>query len=323
MNWLFLAIFSYLLLAIVNLGDKFVVDKIIKDSRVYAFIVGVLSAIIFVIAPWFLEWPGLFLFLVNIIAGALFIFALWTMYEALRVGEASRVVVVIGSIIPVFTIIFSLIFFKESFAINQWIGIIFLLMGMIIMSLVVSRRKKWSIFIKRTLSVFSGGYNKKWIFFSILSAFIYSLFFITTKYAYGHQEFLSSFIWIRLGGLLVALLFLIDKDSRKIIFKSFKKKSLLKRINPIKKKEPNKLFVIFNQFLGSIAFLLQNYAVYLGPVAIINALQGVQYAFLLLLGIFLTIFFPKLLQEDISKKILIKKIISIILVGVGLYFMSI
>ena len=161
MNWLFLAIFSYLLLAIVNLGDKFVVDKIIKDSRVYAFIVGVLSAIIFVIAPWFLEWPGLFLFLVNIIAGALFIFALWTMYEALRVGEASRVVVVIGSIIPVFTIIFSLIFFKESFTINQWIGIIFLLMGMIIMSLVVSRRKKWSIFINRTLSVFSGGYNKK------------------------------------------------------------------------------------------------------------------------------------------------------------------
>ena len=323
MSWLFLTIFSYLLLAIVSLGDKFVVDKILKDSRVYVFIVGILSAIIFVIAPWFLQWPGLFLFLINIIAGALFIFALWTMYEALRLGEASRVVVVIGSIIPVFTIIFSLLFFKENFTTSQWMGVIFLLIGMITMSFIVSRKKRWSIFLKRTLSIFSGGYNKRWIFFSILSAFIYSLFFITTKYAYNHQEFLSSFIWIRLGGLLVALLFLIDKDSRKIIFKSFKKKSLLKRANLIKKKEPNKLFIIFNQFLGSIAFLLQNYAVYLGPVAIINALQGVQYAFLLFLGIFLTIFFPKLLQEDISKKTLIKKIISIILVGIGLYFISI
>ncbi|HOZ53172.1 MAG TPA: EamA family transporter [bacterium] len=322
MDWFFLAIFSYLLLAIVNLGDKFVVDKILKDSRVYAFMVGVLSAVIFIIALWFLYWPGLFLFLVNMIAGALFIFALWTMYEALRAGEASRVVVVIGSVIPVFTIILSLIFFKQNFTASQWLGIIFLLAGMVIMSLVVSRKRKWSIFIKRTLSVFSGGYSKKWIFFSILSAFIYSVFFIVTKYAYNHQEFLSSFIWIRLGGLLVALIFLIDKDSRKLILKNFKKSSLLKRVNIIKKKEPSKLFIIFNQGLGSIAFLLQNYAVYLGPVAIINALQGVQYAFLLILGIFLTIFFPKLLKEDISKKTLIKKVAAIILVGLGLYFIA-
>ncbi len=322
MSWIFLAIFSYLLLAIVSVGDKFVVDKIFKDGRVYAFIVGILSAVVFVIAPWFLQWPGLSLFLVNMLAGALFIFALWTMYEALRAGEASRVVVVIGSIIPAFTILFSLIFFKESFTISQWAGVFFLLVGMIIMSLIVSRKKKWSVFLKRTLSVFSGGYNKKWIFFSILSALIYSLFFVVTKHAYSHQEFLSSFIWIRLGGLLVVLMFLIDKDSRKIIFKNFKKKTLLQRISPIKKKSPNKLFVVFNQLLGSIAFLLQNYAIYLGPVAIINALQGVQYAFLLILGIFLTIFFPKLLKEDISKKTLIKKIISIILVGLGLYFIA-
>lgn len=322
MSWFVLTIISYLLLAIVNLGDKFIVDKILKDGRVYAFIVGALSALVFVVAPWFLKWPGLPLFLINIIAGALFIFALWTMYEALRVGEASRVVVVVGSIIPLFTIIFSLIFFKESFNLNQWVGMFFLLIGMIIMSFVVSRRKKWFDFFKRTSSVFSGGYKKKWIFLSILSALLYSLFFIITKYAYSSQEFLSAFIWTRLGGLIVALLFLIDKDSRQLIFKNFKKKPKRINLNIVKKKKPNNFLVVGNQALGSVAFLLQNYAVYLGPVAIINALQGVQYAFLLILGIFLTIFFPKVLKEDISKKTLIKKIIAIILIGIGLYFMA-
>ncbi len=316
MGWFVLTIISYLILAIVNLGDKFVVDKLIQSSRSYAFVVGALSAVVFVIAPWFLVWPGLYLLLINIIAGALFVFALWTMYESLKRGEASRVVVVIGSIIPVFTIVFSILFFKEKFSLNQWLGVLFLLSGMLIISFIVGRRKKWSIFFRRTLSVFYGGYNKKWIILSMVAALLYSAFFIVTKYAYQQQDFLSAFIWIRGGSLLVVILFLIDRASRREIFKSFKTKKKPVSIS-------RKWFVLINQFLGSLAFLVQNYAVYLGPVAIINALQGVQYAFLLLLGIFFSIFFPKILQEDISRAVLIKKIIAIILVGIGLYFMAI
>lgn len=314
MTWLVFAIISYLMLAIVNLGDKFVVDKLLKSGRAYAFTVGLLSSVVFVLAPWFLEWPGIYLFSINILSGAFFIFALWTMFEALKAGEASRIVVVIGSIIPIFTIFFSILFFKEEFTFNQWMGVLFLLIGMIIISLIVSRKKRLEIFFKKLSSVFCGTYKKKWIFLSILSALLYSLFFITTKYAYQEQSFMSSFIWIRGGGLLVVLFFLLDKKSRKEIFKSFKSKNSSK---------VGKGFIVFNQALGSISFLLQNYAIYLGPVAIINALQGAQYAFLLILGIFFSVFFPKILKEDISRKVLIKKIIAILLIGIGLYFVSI
>jgi drug/metabolite transporter (DMT)-like permease len=316
MSWLFFTVTSYLMLAVVNLGDKFVVDKLIKSAKAYAFAVGFLSAVVFVIAPWFLSWPGLFLFLVNIISGALFVFALWTMYEALKIGEASRVVVVIGSIIPVFTILFSILFFKENFSPNQWIGILFLIAGMILISFISSRRKKWVLFFRRLFSVFYGGYGKRWIFLAMVSALLYSLFFITTKYAYSNQEFMSSFIWIRGGSLLAVLLFLIEKKDRKDIIKSFREK-------PNKKVKIGKGFVVINQLLGSGAFLLQNYAVYLGPVAIINALQGVQYAFILILGIFFSAFFPRILKEDISRDVLIKKIAAILLVAIGLYFIAV
>ena len=316
MTWLLLAVVSYLMLAVVNLGDKFVVDKLLKSSKAYAFVVGLLSAVIFVLAPWFLEWPGLNLFLINIVTGALFIFALWIMYEALKVGEASRVVVVIGSIVPVFTILFSVLFFQESFASSQWLGMLFLLAGMLVMSLIVSRRNKWRMFVGRVKMVFVGGYKKKWIFLAITSALLYAIFFIATKYAYSHQPFMSSFIWIRGGGLLVVILFLLDKKNRQEI-----KNSLLAKSS--KSAKVGKEFIVFNQVLGSGAFLIQNYAVFLGPVAIINALQGVQYAALLLLGIFFSIFFPKILQEDISKKVLIKKILAILLVAIGLYLITI
>ncbi len=315
MNWLILTILSYLMLAIVNLGDKFIVDKLLKDGKAYAFIVGFLSSFVLIFSPWFLEWPGFFVFFISILSGIFFILALWSMFEALKRDDASRVVVVVGSVIPVFTIIFSIFFLKENFSINQWIGIFFLIIGMLIISFLISNKKKIPLFLKKIYSVLSLKYKKNWIFLAILSALCYSLFFIGSKYSYQNQEFFSAFIWIKIGGLFISLFFLLDEKSKKEILNNFKKKN--------KKNGPNKFFVFINQFLGAAASLIQSYAIYLGPVAIINALQGVQYAFLLILGIFFSIFFPKILKEDISKSVLIKKILAIILIAIGLYFISI
>ncbi|MCK9438990.1 MAG: EamA family transporter [Patescibacteria group bacterium] len=316
MNWLFLTIISYLMLALVNLGDKFVIDKLLKSSKAYAFSIGVLGSLVFLAAPWFLEWPGFLLLLINFLAGAFFVFALWLMYEALKQGEASRVVIVIGGIIPIFTITFSVFFLKEQFSSHQWLGFLLLIVGTLIISFIVSKKKKFLIFIEKLKLLFKGNYKKKWIILSIVAALFYSLFFITTKHAYEQQSFLSSFLWIRLGGLFVSLLFLIDKDSRKEIIKSFTKKSK-------NKAKIGKGFVVINQALGSLAFIIQNYAIYLGPVALINALQGIQYAFLLIIGIFFSLFFPKVLKEDISQKTLFKKVLAILIIGFGLYFITI
>ena len=76
-------------------------------------------------------------------------------------------------------------------------------------------------------------------------------------------------------------------------------------------------------FLGTkitagISFLMINYAVAIGSVAIVNALQGVQYAFLLLIVILLSIKYPKLLKEELTTETLAQKIIGIIFVGAGL-----
>lgn len=312
MNWLILAVVSYLILALVNLGDKFIVDKLLKSSKTYVFIVSVLGAVVVILSPWFLTWPGLSLLIVNLTAGALFSLALWAMYEALKKGEASRVTVVIGSVIPVFTVIFSLLFLKEKFTGQQWLGIMLLVVGMLLISFIASRKNKYLAFLKRLLAVFSGAYDKKWIFLALLAAFLYALYFIMSKYAYSQQDFLSSFIWIRIGGALLAGLFLLDRDTRREIKKNLKAKP--------GRKKTGRGFVVLNQISGALASFMQSYAVYLGPVALINALQGIQYAFLLILGIFFSVFFPKILREDISRPVLIKKIAAIILVGFGLYF---
>ena len=311
MSWISVALTAYLLLAIANLFDKFLVDNILKNSKAYAFIACVMGMIVFAISPWFLEWPGWSFFIFNILVGAVFAIALWLLYEALRRGEASRILVFIGGMTPVFSIILSLIFFKEHFALNQWLGISLLFLGVIVIALLPQSRSYLSrIFNKFKITQVpqTGGL---WI--ALLCALAYAIYFVGTKQAYMEQPFLSAFIWNRLGAGLFVLLFLINKVDREAIVKNFKKSGPKK----------NKFFVVINQIIGSGGFMLQSYAVFLGSVALVNALQGVQYAFLLIISAGLAIMAPKLLKETFSFKIVAQKILAVLFIAAGLYFLTI
>ena len=53
-------------------------------------------------------------------------------------------------------------------------------------------------------------------------------------------------------------------------------------------------------------------------VTIVNAMQGTQYAFLLILTLFLSRYFPSVLKEKASGPILLQKILAIVLISCGL-----
>jgi hypothetical protein len=108
-------------------------------------------------------------------------------------------------------------------------------------------------------------------------------------------------------------LFLIKKTDRQAITRNFKKSSPSK----------NKYLVIFNQVIGSIGFVLQSYAVFLGSVALVNALQGVQYALLLIISAGLALLAPKLLKETFSWRIVLQKLLAVLVIALGLYFIAI
>ena len=65
----------------------------------------------------------------------------------------------------------------------------------------------------------------------------------------------------------------------------------------------------------------QNYAIFLGPVAIITALQGVQYAIMMFFSFFLGMFFKEY-KEKFSWKSLIQKSFALVFISLGLYFIS-
>ena len=310
MLWLMVAVIAYLILAIVNLLDKFLVETVLKNGRAYAFIACSLGLLVFIAAPWFLSWPGWPLLAWNLINGAIFAVALWFLYEALRRGEASRILVLVGGLTPVFSLFFSVVFFKERFSLSQWAGISALLVGVFMIAfLPVTRSYLTRVFNKLRLTQ---EFKEDGLWLAVFSALAYSLYFLSTKQAYIGQPFVSAFMWNRLGAALFVLLFLFNEDDRRTIVNTFHKSSPRK----------NKIMVIFSQAFGSLGFVMQNYAIFLGSVVLVNALQGVQYAFLLIISAILALMAPRLLKETFSWRILIHKSAAVAAIAIGLYFIA-
>ncbi len=316
MSWIFVALLAYFLLAVANLADKFLVDNVLKSAKAYAFVVCSLGLAVFAAAPWLLEWPGFSLFIFNLINGALFAIALWLLYESLQRGEASRVLVLIGGSTPIFSLLLSSLILKEQFPLNQLLGIAIILSGVFLIAFLPKERNLMKrVFVWLKVKNEKSGLALK---FALFSAFFYSLYFISTKIAYNYQSFASSFIWTRLGAFLFALLFLIKVYDRQEIKKMFKgskdDKSQTSR---------GRLFVFLNQIIGSSGFILQNYAIFLGSVVLVNALQGVQYAFILVFSAALSLLAPKILKENFSKRIIVQKSGAVLLIALGIYFLTI
>lgn len=290
MSWFYISIIAYFLLAIANLGDKLVVSKYLSSPRVYVITVALLQSIFIILLPFFGKWPGWLNLSLDFAAGIAFIIAIYYFYSALKNGETSRVVPVVDGLVPIVVLILSILILSESLAYHQLLAIALLVGGGFILSYNQKKGKTRQ--------------NLKYIIISIIT-FAFSQ--VLAKIIYSNQPFLSAFIWARIGGLLVVIPFLSLKNVRKELKENFAPK----------KKAENSKAIAFAQVSGGAGFFLQNYAINLGSVSIVMALQGIKYFFLFILIILLSKKFVQL-KEDWKGKILVKKISGALLTILGL-----
>jgi len=300
MTWLYLAIASYFILAAVNITDSFLLKKVIDDERVYTFLIGALGLVVLFAIP-FADFSkvGVGGFYLNIIAGISFAFALILFFSALKNGEASVVVPFIGGGVPIIVTIASFIFLHEQFTGIILSGIILLLIGGVVMTLIPKQTRHWWNIFKKDHPL---GIGK-----AIISIILFAIFFVISKHAYDTQGFLGPFIIARVGTFIGVVWLLFDKKFRKHVGKF------------IKKTLHSSYYVYYiNQFFGAIGFLGLNIAISLHSVTIINALQGIQYVFVLILASILTLKYPKMFKENITRRVILEKSFAVILIAVGL-----
>lgn len=299
MNWLFIAIIAHFLSAVVFTVDKFLLSKTVLRPVAAAFYVGLLSggASLFLI-PFGFYWMPFWQIIVSFIAGIVFIFAILFFYRLIQTNEVSIIAPIIGGAVPIFTLILTYLFLGERLAINQLFAFCLLVFGGVIMLL---PRKSESNLKKNE------GFLPKGFLLIILTAFLFAFSFVLTKFVFIEQSFISGFIWIRLGGILGACMLFLIPNTRRAILKT--SKSVKIKIGGL---------FLSNKALSAFAFVLLNYAIYLGSVSLVNALQGVQYVFLLIIVLFLSKKFPQIIKEQISRRVIFQKAIGILFIVFGL-----
>jgi hypothetical protein len=117
----------------------------------------------------------------------------------------------------------------------------------------------------------------------------------------------------------MAIAFLFSKEIRQELFE---------RRETLKMKTLG--ILIPNQVAAAGAFMLQNWAIALVPLsslAFINALEGTRYVFLLILAVFFSLTQPLWaertgLKEEVSRKIILQKIIALLLISGGLILLA-
>lgn len=294
MSWLLVIILAYLSFSLASLGDKLVLNRA-KNPKLYAFYVGFLSLLVLSAVPFVgIRFPDVASFLWIFLSSGSFIFGLYVLYNAVEKFEVSRVVPIVGALQPIFILFlsFMLLEFGMITASNMLAFAVLLLAGIII-----SFEKKLKV-------------TKKLLELSLFASLLIALSFVFIKLVFLHQSFFHGIIWIGIFNFLFALVFLFDAGVRSEIFvkkSAFDKKTLL--------------LVIITQSAGGLAGLLQNFAIFLAPVsnlAILNALRGIQYMFLFVITLFFSFFYPKILKEEISRKIIIQKSVVIIMIVFGL-----
>lgn len=321
MFWLFAAVSAYFINAGVYVADKFLLSKKIHSSITYAFYVGIWSIFNFVILffePWTPNFRELSL---DLLAGLLFLVTLVFWYKALHQSEATRVVPVVGALVPIFSFILSFIFLDETLSERQFLAFLILINGGILISVKRTRFYVVKDVWKRFRGVFGdvlGGIHAQYrpsqrlILNSVISALFFAAYYVLIKYIYLSQPFIGGFVWSRMGTFVGVILILFVPSWRKLIAEHRKGAQT----------PGNLAFFLFIRLLAAVAFITLNWAISQGSIALINSLQGVQYAFLILLVLFLSAKFPKILNEELGGGVILQKIIGISLISTALYMLA-
>lgn len=293
------AIFASFLWSVTNHIDKFMITGIeesknsIRILLVFStFVAGIVLTPIWLILSHFTVSIS-FVSLFSVLSASLiYIIATVFYFKAIEKNDASLVVVMF-QMIPVFSYILALILFKENLTIRQIVGSIIIILSAIIISFDFNEKNNRKKF--------------KALLLMILSSLCYSIYFILFDIGIRNSAYYSCAFWYQIGFLIMGIVLLLLRSFR------------IPFVNAIKKNGKRYLILnTTNEVINLIANLLVNYANLLIPVALVNVLSGFQGAFAFILGIIGTLLLPKYIKEDLSKRVVIQKIVCIILGIIGL-----
>ncbi len=307
MNYIPVTILAFVLNGAALLIDKFLITKKIPDPLIYIFYFSLFSLVLLFLIP-FSNVPTPYSFFLASFSTLAWTLGAYFMLKALQIGQATRVIPIIGALVPIFLLVEAVI--NNRLVSKEIIGIVVLIFGMLFIVLP---------------DVFFGKEKRKEIFsleipFTVLAAFLFALSYLVLSFAYEISGFFTVFVYSRLILIPLGALLIVLPSTRHIIFPS----------GSVTKNYPGG-FNIFSKtgvlFLGGqatagIAQLILLFSISLATPALVNSLQGFTYIFIFIVSLFLAKKYPSIFIESFKFFNIAFKSFGIILIFAGLYILA-
>lgn len=292
-EWFQLALISSALYALNNILTKYTVDKHIRDPIALMMFIGVMDTFLASYAYFFkgvvlaLTWPHI----VALLQGFFYFIGRICILEAMKHEEVSRVMTM-SLTSPLSVAILAYFLLGEAFPTHIYLGILMIVLS----SVIITYRK-----------VRKPGQHR-WICLTLMSVLALSVGSVCAKYAT-----LLGFWYVVFGGsagyVLLSLMLFTYPTTRKAFQKAFwmrKHYLLVASIYAI---------IVVGWFVYIKAFMM-------GPISLVSAVGGTISLFTLAYAVVLSLFWPKILKEEIDRKTLGQKLLAALLMLWGVYLLA-
>lgn len=297
-NWIFLALLAPAVFTVVNFLDKYIVESKVKDYRgvpIYSGIVGLIAGTFF----WLIFGRPILPFFdgfIVITVGMLTVWAFLFYFKALSSSQTSYVIGLF-QLIPVFTLLFSFLFLHEVISTNQLFGFFLILISAILLSYQKQKKK----------------FKLDTSFYYILTADVFfAASSVLIKFAINANSF-TKILCYESWGIAIGALFLF-------IFYKACRNAFLETTKTVGNKVLG--IMLLNEGIYILAKTITLFAVSLGPVTLVSVLGGTQVFYGILFGVILTMLMPKVFNEGIAQKEILKKLILMGGLFVGIWLMQ-
>lgn len=304
MTWFFIALIAPFLYALSNYIDKILLEKYFKNGGVGTILIisslfSICAVPFFLIAdPTVLDVGGKHILVLSIV-GLLNVGVIWCYLIALKGAEAS-VVIIFYQLVPVFGYILGFFILGETLNQMQLIAMATIILGTTVISFELNSENKYRI-------------RKKIILPMVFACLFWASGSVIFKAVAIEENVWRSLFWEHLMLFIVgACIFIFIRSYRKNFISALKNNS--------------KAILSFSA-LSELLYILGNivfaFSYMLAPVALVLLVDSFQPIFVLIIGIFLTIFFPRIVKEKLIANNLWQKIIAISITLIGSYLLSI
>lgn len=293
-NGVFMALIANGLIGISLIWDKVLLKRPETKNLVsYVFWMGAISIFGLALIPFGFKMPPTWVAGLALVTGILHLVAIYFYYAALKSGEATQTLAVMGGFSPVATALIGIPLLRSQLGGYRLIAFALLTAGGFVM-----------FFAERVPL-------RKMLFRVIMASAVFGLVNVLEKMVYENTNFVSGYVFFTFGTFIAAMAMLVLPGWRSQIKQESENAEARSRF-----------WYFVNRFISGVGSFLVFYSISLTNPALVDAITAVRYVIIFISAYALTKLKPIWLSENFNGRVLLSKTGATLLVVAGLVILG-